>query len=86
LNHFTSPQFWRCYEDLPEPIRRVADNSFERLKNNPRHPSLHFKKIEQFYSVRIGLRHRALAIEVQDGLLWFWIGSHSDYDRMIEQQ
>jgi hypothetical protein len=33
--------------------------------------------------VRVGRRFRALAVEVDDGLLWFWIGSHADYDRLI---
>ena len=86
MRHFTSSQFWKCYEELPEAIRRIADGSFEHLKQDPHHPSLHFNKIEQFYSVRIGLRHRALAMEVPEGMLWFWIGSHFDYDRMIERQ
>jgi hypothetical protein len=25
----------------------------------------------------------ALAAEVDDSYLWFWIGSHADYDRLI---
>ncbi len=53
-------------------------------KENPRHPSLHFKKVGRFWSARVGLQHRALAVEVEDGLLWFWIGSHADYDRLVK--
>ena len=37
-----------------------------------------------FRSVRIGMHYRALAVDIPDGLLWFWIGSHADYDRVIE--
>jgi len=44
---------------------------------------LHFKKIGRFWLVRIGLRYRALAVEVDDGYLWFWIGSHADYVELI---
>jgi hypothetical protein len=54
------------------------------LKADHRHPSLHFKKIGKFYSIRIGLTYRALAVEIPDGLAWFWIGNHSEYDRLIQ--
>jgi hypothetical protein len=56
---------------------------YELLKENPRHPSLRLKKIGRFWSVRVGSRYRALAVEVDAGLLWFWIGSHADYDASI---
>ncbi len=72
-----------CYRSLPEDIQKLADQSFERLKQDPRHPSLHFKKVGRFWSARVGGHHRALAVEVTDGLVWFWIGSHTDYDRML---
>jgi len=83
MRHFASPAFWEAYQKLPEHIRRLADKNYALLKENPQHPSLHLKKIGRFWSVRIGLRHRALATEVDDGLLWFWIGSHADYDALI---
>jgi hypothetical protein len=53
------------------------------LKRVPNHPSLHLKQVGRFWSARVGLRYRALATEVDGGLLWFWIGSHGDYDAMI---
>jgi len=83
LRHSASSRFWSCYERLPENIRKLADKNFELLKSNPQHPSLHFKKIGDYRSVRIGLGHRALAVEVEDGLLWFWVGTHADYDELI---
>jgi hypothetical protein len=83
MRHFASPGFWAAYEKLPEPIRELADRNYALLKADPRHPSLHLKKIGRFWSVRVGLRYRALAVEVEDGLLWFWIGSHADYDALI---
>lgn len=83
LIHHASPRFWECYSTLPPAIQQLADANFELLKHNPRHPSLHFKQIGQFWSVRIGLRYRALGVTVPDGVIWFWIGTHGDYDRLI---
>ncbi len=83
MNHHASPSFWAAYHRLPENVRRIADRNFELLKDNPRHPSLHLKKTGRFWSARAGIRYRALAVEVDDGLLWFWIGNHADYDRLI---
>ncbi|WP_456723383.1 MULTISPECIES: ParE family toxin-like protein [unclassified Bradyrhizobium] len=83
MKHSASPKFWAAYQQLPVPIRELADANFALLKRNPRHPSLQFKKVGRFWSVRVGLRHRALAVEADDGYLWFWIGSHADYDRLI---
>jgi hypothetical protein len=68
---------------LPSSIRGLADANFALLKNDPRHPSLQFKKVGQYWSVRVGLHYRALAVETEDRYLWFWIGSHADYDRLI---
>jgi hypothetical protein len=53
------------------------------LKADPRHPSLHFKRVGRFHSVRVGLRYRALGVDVPDGVLWFWIGAHAEYDELI---
>lgn len=81
--HLASPSFWECYEALPAAVRELADKQFALLKENPRHPSLHFKRLKRFYSARVGVHYRALAVEAPDGLLWFWIGSHADYDRIV---
>ncbi len=58
--HRTSSRFWKCINKLPSHIRKIADENFELLKNNPRHPSLHFKKIGTFWSVRIGSLKRKI--------------------------
>jgi hypothetical protein len=69
MTHHASPVFWRAYEALPTQVREAADDTFALLKSNPRHPSLHFKKVGDYWSVRVSRRHRALATEVGDGLL-----------------
>jgi hypothetical protein len=83
VKHFASPEFWAAYRRLPANIRALADKNFALLKSDPRHPSLHFKQVGRFHSARVGLRYRA--VEADDGLLWFWIGSHADYDAMLKQ-
>lgn len=84
--HFTTRRFWQCYDSLPEPIQQVADENYELLKADPSHPSLHFKKVGKYWSVRAGRDHRALGIEIERGILWFWIGTHAEYERLIKYQ
>lgn len=83
MNHHASARFWRCYDALPERIRELADKSFELLKADPRHPSLHSKRVGLFHSVRVGLHYRALGVDIEGGILWFWIGTHSEYDALV---
>lgn len=59
------------------PIRPLTSSSAI-----PAIPSLHFKKVGRFWSARVGLRYRALAVAAEGDLVWFWIGSHADYDRL----
>jgi hypothetical protein len=83
MNHFASSRFWAAYESLPPHIRKLADKNFALLKQNPQHPSLHFKKVGRYWSVRIGDHYRALATEADGDMRWHWIGSHSDYDNQM---
>jgi hypothetical protein len=83
LNHFATPEFWFYYRQLPENIRILADKNFELMKLNPWHPSLRLKKVNAFWSARIGLRYRALAKDRAEGLVWFWIGLHDRYEEFI---
>jgi len=65
-------------------VRQLADKCYELMKEDPRHPSICLKKVGRYYySARVGMHHRALAVEAPDGLLWFWIGSHAEYDRIV---
>jgi len=84
--HHTSPSFWKYYDDLPEEIQEQADKNFELLKKNSNHPSLHFKKIGKYWSVRVSLEYRALGTDIENGILWFWIGLHPEYERFISHQ
>jgi hypothetical protein len=83
VRHQANARFWSLYEELPDQVRRLADKSFALLKDDPRHPSLHFKRVGRLWSVRIGGRHRALAVEEGGTFAWFWIGDHAAYERVI---
>lgn len=84
MKHFTSPSFWGHFNKQQPEIQKLAEKNFQLLKENPNHPSLHLKKVLKYYSVRAGIRHRALAVEIKEGLLWFWIGTHSEYEELIK--
>ena len=88
MRHLALPRFWRHYDQLPREIQKLADKYFQLLKQDPSHPSLHFKKIgadKHLWSVRIGAHYRALALEKPGGMVWFWIGSHSDYNSLLSR-
>jgi hypothetical protein len=50
MNHLASPGFWQCYRALPVEIRSLADKNFQLLREDPSHPSLHFKKVGRYRS------------------------------------
>jgi hypothetical protein len=70
---------------LPADVQQLADRSFATLRDDPWHPSLHLKKIGRLWSARVGLHYRTLATEKDATLLWFWIGTHADYDRLVNR-
>lgn len=88
MNSQVTADFLECFAKLPEPVKGQARKAYRFWLQNPFHPSLHFKKIhstEPVYSVRVSLGWRALGLLDGDTVTWFWIGSHADYDRLIEQ-
>jgi len=81
--HRTTDQFWQRCNALSSDVQEQADKSFALLKSNPRHPSLHFKKVGPFWSARVGQAYRALAIEDGEDFIWVWIGAHDEYERIL---
>ena len=72
--------------NCPKRYKKLADKNVELLKSDPHHRSLHFKKVgknRQLWSVRVGVSYRALGTEKPDGILWFWIGPHATYDKLL---
>jgi hypothetical protein len=72
--------FWKCYAQLPQHVQKLADKNFTLFKENPRHPSLDFRKKGGVCTVEIGRSYRALARERNGHYYWFWIGTHEDYN------
>ena len=86
MRHRASRKFWQFYRRLPEAIQRVANENYAVLKQAPKHPSLRFKKVGRFWSVRVGIHYRAVAVEDGADLVWFWIGHHSEYERLLNRK
>jgi hypothetical protein len=82
--HRATRRFWECFAKLSEDIQNLARKNYALLKTNPQHPSLQFKKVGKLWSARVGLHHRALATEDGEGFIWVWIGTHDEYERMIQ--
>ena len=83
MSHFASPEFWYHYRRLPAEVRAMADAGFTRMKADPQHPGVRLKKVGRYWTARIGLNYRAVARERAEGLNWFWIGPHDEYDKLI---
>jgi hypothetical protein len=85
LKHTASKRFWQCFEALPPEVQALARRSYALLRVDPSHPSLHFKTVGngKFQSVRVGLYYRALGLQVTNGVHWFWIGTHGEYDKLV---
>ena len=82
----TTRQFWRLFKNLPTDVQEDAKRAYRIFRDNPAHPGLHFKKLEgedNIYSARIGLEYRALAVLRENRAVWYWIGGHAEYDRLI---
>jgi hypothetical protein len=85
MKHRASPRFWRHYRALPDEIQQLADRGYQLLIQDPRHPSLHYKRIGRLWSARVGLHHRALATEQDGEIVWVWVGSHAEYDLLLRR-
>ena len=82
----TTRRFREAFAKLPEEIRRQGRRAYLPFRQNPHHPSLRFKKVDQesnTFPVGIGLGYRALGVMEGSTIVWFWIGSHPDCDRLI---
>ena len=83
----TTREFRRRLAGLSPDVRSYAKRVYARWRMDPWHPSLQFKTIHDalpIYSVRIGLHWRAIGVRRDDKVVWFWIGSHNDYDQKVE--
>ncbi len=86
MKYRATPSFWLHYRRLPSDVQELADRCFQLLKTDSRHPSLHFKRIGAAWSVRVGLHFRALGADDENDIVWFWIGTHAEYDQLLRRR
>jgi len=86
MKSLTTLQFWKLYDALPEEVQYRADRAYELWQINPQAHALYFKRVgkkKPVYSVRIGRRYRAMGLLDAEVILWFWIGHHDEYERLL---
>jgi hypothetical protein len=77
--------FWMQYEKLSKDNKRLVDETFSLLKDDPNNPALKLMNIGRYWLLRIGKKYRAIGIKLDNhGLLWCWVGSFSEYISFLE--
>lgn len=82
----TTEKFRKAFAVLPDQIRRQGKNAYRLFRQNPHHRSLHFKQVhpvKPVYSVRINIEYRAVGVREQDVIVWFWVGPHAEYEKLL---
>lgn len=82
-----APKFWKFYARLPRSVQQQARKAYQLWQANPHHPSLHFKRVddkEPIYSARVSNDYRVLGFLEGDTVLWYWIGNHNEYERLLK--
>ncbi|MCC3414756.1 MULTISPECIES: hypothetical protein [unclassified Microcoleus] len=84
----TTAEFRKSFAALPKQVQEQTREAYRQFKENPSYPSLRFKKVHSelpIYSARISNNYRAVGQLDGDTVIWFWVGSHADYDRLLSQ-
>lgn len=88
MNSFLLPEFLTLHRALPEQVRQQARQAYALFRQDPHHPSLRFRQVHPsrpIFSARVGLHYRVVGVRDGEDIFWFWIGSHSEYDRLLSQ-
>ena len=86
MKSYINADFLKAYRRLPANVRQQARKAYRLFKDNPNHPSLNFKPVhptQPIYSARISRNYRTIGIIDEGVIIWFWIGSHTDYDHLL---
>ena len=87
MNSRTTSHFRELLAAMPAHVRQQARDAYELFRQNPSHPGLRFKKVHSnpvLYSARVGIGYRAVGAVAGDTIIWYWIGSHADYDELLK--
>ena len=88
MTSHTTQSFRDELAKLPKDIRARARAAYRRFRSNPHHPSLHFKKVHRtrpIYSARINDDYRVVDSMQGSEIVWFWVGKHEEYDRLLNK-
>jgi hypothetical protein len=88
MNSRTTRQFRALFRALPASIQRQARQAYRHFLQDSAHPGLRFKQVHPdppIYSARVGISYRAVGVRDGDTVIWYWIGSHGDYDKLLRQ-
>lgn len=88
MNSRTTRRFRELFAALPAQVQRQAREAYRLFRQNPAHPGLRFKQVNSdppIYSARVGIGHRAVGAFQGNTIVWYWIGSHADYDKLLQQ-
>ncbi len=84
----TTREFRRLFALLPRQVQHQARQAYRMFRQDSAHPGLHFKRVHldpPVYSARVDIGYRAVGVVDADSVVWFWIGSHADYDRRLKE-
>lgn len=84
----TTAQFRKQFANLPKPIQEQTRQAYRQFKQDPSYPSLRFKKVHPtlpIYSARINRDYRVVGQLEEDTVIWFWVGSHAEYNLLLDQ-
>jgi hypothetical protein len=76
--------FWVGFDRLPGKIQEAAKKQYSLWLQDPKHPSLRFKKVGDYWSARVTGTYRAVGIMDGDTVIWFFIGTHAEYDHLLK--
>jgi hypothetical protein len=88
MNSKTTERFWKCYTNLPSKIKKQAKQAYKQFQINPYYSSLHFKQVHStrpIFSIRITKDYRAIGTIQGEDIIWFWIGTHSEYENILSK-
>lgn len=85
LQSSATPRFWKLFSRLPIEVQDLAAEKYGLFKRNPFHPSLGFQEKGRVWTVEIGRSYHAIGLRTGDQMTWFWIGSHEDYNRVLNR-
>jgi hypothetical protein len=88
VNSFRGPDFDGFLSRLPAEVQEQAMQAYRLFEVDPFHPSLQFKRVgtrRHDWSARVGLHYRAIGRREHDTIVWYWIGTHAEYDQLVRR-